>query len=525
MPLLSSILLTPVITLIVLLLMPQKAVRGIRLICAFSGLLTCVLSLQLWTSYDPTIGGIQFEEIIPWVAAIGISYHLGVDGFGVILVMLNAIVYFTGVLTMWDLEERVKEYFAFMVLLVIGVFGVFMSLDLFFFFFFYEIAVVPMYPLILIWGSGNRAYAGMKLMLFLLAGSALLFPGLLAIYHHAGLNTFDIIALSAHTFDPQFQIFVYPFIYIGFGVLAGLFPFHGWSPTGHVAAPSAVSMLHAGVLMKLGAFGILTVGIRLLPEGAAYWAPTFVILAVIGIIYGAYVAMRQTDFKFVIGFSSVSHMGIVLLGLNLAVIGPIVAIDALPKWLSVLALIGLVLEPSSSGTALNPLLQVSTDALNGAVFQMFAHGIMTALFFSTAGYIYDKSHSKTITDFGGLGKQMPRAVSIFIVAGLCGAGLPGLASFWAELLVFLAALQTYPILGAIIVLGLVLTAVYILRVFNLAFFGAPNPKWENLKAQDMSGLHLIPRAILIAVLVIFGFVPRLMLDLINSTTIAFLGNF
>ena len=271
MPLLSSILLTPVITLIVLLLMPQKAVRGIRLICAFSGLLTCVLSLQLWTSYDPTSGGIQFEEIIPWVSAIGISYHLGVDGFGVILVMLNSIVYFTGVLTMWDLEDRVKEYFAFMVLLVIGVFGVFMSLDLFFFFFFYEIAVVPMYPLILIWGSGNRAYAGMKLMLFLLAGSALLFPGLLAIYHHAGLNTFDIIALSKHTYDFQFQIFVYPFIYIGFGVLAGLFPFHGWSPTGHVAAPSAVSMLHAGVLMKLGAFGILTIGIRLLPEGAAYW--------------------------------------------------------------------------------------------------------------------------------------------------------------------------------------------------------------------------------------------------------------
>ena len=491
MPLLSSILLTPVVTLIVLLLMPQKAVRGIRLICAFSGLLTCVLSLQLWIGYDPTSGGIQFEEIIPWVSAIGISYHLGVDGFGVILVMLNSIVYFTGVLTMWDLEERVKEYFAFMVLLVIGVFGVFMSLDLFFFFFFYEIAVVPMYPLILIWGSGNRAYAGMKLMLFLLAGSALLFPGLLAIYHHAGLNTFDIIALSAHTFDPQFQIFVYPFIYIGFGVLAGLFPFHGWSPTGHVAAPSAVSMLHAGVLMKLGAYGILTIGIRLLPEGAAYWAPTFVVLAVIGIIYGAYVAMRQTDFKFVIGFSSVSHMGIVLLGLNLAIIGQVAA----------------------------------TDALNGAVFQMFAHGIMTALFFSTAGYIYDKSHSKTIGDFGGLGTQMPRAVSIFIVAGLCGAGLPGLASFWAELLVFLAALQTYPILGVIVILGLVLTAVYILRVFNVAFFGAPNPKWENLKAQDMSGLHLIPRAILIAVLVLFGFVPRLMLDLINSTTIAFLGNF
>ena len=229
---------------------------------------------------------------------------------------------------------------------------------------------------------------------------------------------------------------------------------------------------------------------RLLPEGAVYWAPVFVVLAVIGIIYGAFVAMRQTDFKFVIGFSSVSHMGIVLLGLNLAVLGT-----------------------------------AGADALNGAVFQMFAHGIMTALFFSTAGYLYDKAHSKTIGDFGGLGAQMPRAVSIFIVAGLCGAGLPGLASFWAELLVFLAALKIYPLAGVIIVIGLVLTAIYILRVFNLAFFGPPNPKWETLRDMDMAGLHLLPRAILIAVLVLFGFVPRLMLDLINSTTMAFLDVF
>jgi NADH-quinone oxidoreductase subunit M len=347
-----------------------------------------------------------------------------------------------------------------------------------------------MYPLIIIWGSGNKEYAGMKLMLFLLAGSALLFPGLLAIYHTSGLNTFDIVALSKHTFDPEFQIFVYPFIYAGFGVLAGMFPFHGWSPTGHVAAPSAVSMLHAGVLMKLGAFGILTVGMRLLPEGAVYWAPTFCTLAAIGVIYGAFVAIRQSDFKFVIGFSSVSHMGIVLLGLNLAVLG-----------------------------------QAGIEALNGAVFQMFAHGIMTALFFSTVGYIYDRAHSKTIADFGGLGSQMPRAVSIFIVAGLCGAGLPGLASFWPEMLVFLAALKTYPIVGAVIIVGLVLTAVYILRVFNLAFFGPPNARWNNLKSLDLSGLHILPRAILVAVLVFFGFIPRVMLDLINSTTEAFLGRF
>lgn len=490
MPLLSAIIACPLVALIVVLGAPASAVRLIRWVSALSALTAGVLSFHLWRSYDPIAGSLQFVEHIPWVASAGISYHLGVDGFSTILVMLNSIVFFTGVLTMWDLEERVKGFFAFMLLLVIGVYGVFLSLDLFFFFFFYEIAVVPMYPLILIWGSGNKEYAAMKLTLFLLAGSALLFPALLAIYHTAGLGTFDMTLLAAHTFNPEFQIFVYPFVFIGFGVLAGMFPVHGWSPTGHVAAPSAVSMLHAGVLMKLGAFGILSVGIRILPAGAVYWAPVFAVLASIGIVYGAFVAMRQTDFKFVIGFSSVSHMGIVVLGLNLAVLG-----------------------------------QAGADALNGAVFQMFAHGVMTALFFSVIGFIYDRSHSKTIADFGGLGSQMPRAVSVFIVAGLCGAGLPGLASFWAEMLVFLAALKTYPVMGVCIIAGLLLTAVYVLRVFTQAFFGPPNPRWQELRRVDLEGWAMLPRALLIAVLVFFGCVPRAILDVINGTTLTLLEKF
>ena len=489
-PPLSSIILCPLIALGLVLCAPARAARLIRWICALAGLLACVLSVQLWLNYDPVTGGMQFVELVPWVAGVGISYHLGVDGFSTILVMLNSIVFFTGVLTMWDLEDRVKGFFAFMLMLVVGVYGVFMSLDLFLFFFFYEIAVVPMYPLILIWGSGDKDYAAMKLTLFLLAGSALLFPALLSIYHVAGLGTFDMVALAQHSFDPEFQIFVYPFVFLGFGVLAGMFPVHGWSPTGHVAAPSAVSMLHAGVLMKLGAFGILAVGMRILPAGAVYWAPTFVALAAIGVVYGAFVAMRQTDLKFVIGFSSVSHMGIVLLGLNLAVLG-----------------------------------KAGADALNGAVFQMFAHGIMTALFFSTVGFIYDRAHSKTIADFGGLGSQMPRAVSVFIVAGLCGAGLPGLASFWAELLVFLAALKTYPIVGVAVVAGLVITALYVLRVFTQAFFGPPNPRWQELTKVDLSGWQILPRAILIAFLVFFGFVPRVLLDMINGATTVFMGRF
>lgn len=483
MPLLTSILLCPVVGFVLVLAMPSGAATAVRWISLLSALTATMLSVQLWRTYDSVAGGFQLVEIVPWIEEVGISYHLAADGFSTVLVMLNSIVFLTGVLTMWDLATRVKEFFAFMLLLVIGVYGVFLSQDLFFFFLFYEIAVVPMYPLILIWGSGNREYAAMKLMLFLLAGSALLFPSLLAIYHEAGLGTFNMVLLAQKAFDPDFQVFVYPFVFLGFGVLAGMFPFHGWSPTGHVAAPSAVSMLHAGVLMKLGAYGALAVGIRILPHGAVYWAPTFATLAAIGVVYGAFVAMRQTDFKFVIGFSSVSHMGIVVLGLNLAVLGT-----------------------------------AGSDALNGAVFQMFAHGVMTALFFSTVGFIYDRAHSKTIADFGGLGSQMPRAVSIFIVAGLCGAGVPGLASFWAELLVFLAAIKTYPIIGVCIIVGLVLTAIYVLRVFSLAFFGPVNPKWDSLRDQDMRGWQLLPRAILVGVLLYFGFFPRVMLDMIDGTT-------
>ncbi|MDK2971405.1 MAG: NADH-quinone oxidoreductase subunit [Candidatus Sumerlaeota bacterium] len=480
-PVLTFILLCPTLALLVIMATPASRVSFVRWTAAVSSALSLALSVFVWLGYDAAAGGLQFEEIVPWVPSVGITYHMAVDGYGVALLMLNSLVYFAGVLTMWDLSLRVKEYFAFMILLVIGVYGVFMTQDLFFFFFFYEIAVVPMYPLILIWGSTRKEYAAMKLMLFLLAGSALLFPALLAIYHEAGLGTFSLVALAQHEFTREFQIFVYPFAYVGFGVLAGMFPFHGWSPTGHVAAPSAVSMLHAGVLMKLGAFGVLAVCVRLLPDGAVYWAPIFAGFAAAGVVYGAFVALKQTDFKFVIGFSSVSHMGIVLLGINLGVMGI-----------------------------------ASADAFNGAVFQMFAHGIMTALFFSTVGFIYDRAHSKTIADFGGLGSQMPRAVSIFIVAGLCGAGLPGLASFWPEMLVFLAAMKTVPFIGVCIIAALVVTALYVLRVFEQAFFGPPNPKWNSLR--DLEGWEVFPRALLVAVLLFFGFAPRAMLDLIGSST-------
>ncbi len=474
-PILTATLLCPAIAVFLTLLIPGRHEKAIKSVNALAGLAAVVLAMIAWAAYDRAVGGFQMMEDVAWLPALGIRYTVAIDGVTVVLNMLNAIVFFTGVLSMWKLEKRVKEYFAFMSTLVFGVFGVFFSLDAFAFFFFYEVAVLPMYPLIAVWGSTRKEYSAMKLTLFLMAGSALLFPGLIALFVASGGETWNILEMArSGAFSRDFQIFVYPFLYVGFGVLAGMFPFHGWSPTGHVAAPTAVSMLHAGVLMKLGAFGILRIAIECLPEGAAYWAPTFAVLATCGIVYGAFVAMRQTDFKYVIGFSSVSHMGIVLLGLN-------------------------------------TLTVAGTD---GAVFQMFAHGIMTALFFSAVGFLYDQTHDRDIRNFGGLVSQAPVAVSMFIVAGLCGMGVPGFASFWAELLVFVAAVREYPLLGILAIAGLVFTAAYMLRVLGTAIYGPVNPKWNHLK--DVDAWSVTPRAILVAVLVLFGFFPNLILDMIRS---------
>jgi NADH-quinone oxidoreductase subunit M len=484
-PILSAIVWTPVVALIAVLIIPGTQAAAIRVVSAIAALFTLVCTVWLWFTFDASSADFQFVERIPWIPGWGIDYHLGVDGFSVLLLVLTAIVYFTGVLTMWHMgtEQRVKEFFAFMHLLLFGVFGVFSSLDLFAFFFFYEIAVLPMYPLIAIWGSTKKEYAAMKLTLFLMAGSALLFPALASVYWVGGVDSWSIPDLMAVEFSAQYQFFVYPFLYLGFGVLAGMFPFHTWSPTGHVAAPTAVSMIHAGVLMKLGAYGILRVAITLFPEGAADWAGLFGALATVNIVYGAFVAMKQTDFKYVIGFSSVSHMGIVLLGLN----------------------------------------TMSVDGINGAVFQMFAHGVMTALFFSAVGFIYEQTHDRTIGNFGGLVRQVPVAGSFFIVAGLCGIGVPGFASFWAELLVFIAAIKTMPILGVLAVLGLVFTSLYMLRVFGQAFFGPVNEKWNHLR--EPTAFEAIPRVLLVLVLIGFGFFPSAVLDLIGQATAGLLGRF
>jgi NADH-quinone oxidoreductase subunit M len=482
-PYLSAILLTPALGLGVILLLPHGNIRGVRMVSLISAAVCLVLSLYIYAAYDRAAAGLQFSERVPWVESLGINYYLAVDGINLPMVLLTSLVFFTGVWTMWDLTFRVKEFFALMLLMVVGVYGVFMSLDLFFLFVWYDVSLFPMYPLIAIWGSTRKEYGALKLTLYLLAGSALVLPGILYVYFQSGLFTFDLVLIAAAGLPPGAQYLGFFLFLFGFGVLAGLWPFHTWSPVGHVAAPTAVSMIHAGVLMKLGAYGVLRVGMFLCPQGLAEWAPLLAVLATVGIVYGAFVGLAQTDLKYVIGYSSVSHMGLVSLGLA----------------------------------------TMSVGGISGAVFQMFAHGIMTALFFSSVGHIYDRTHTKMIPELGGMAAVMPRASFFFILAALAGIGVPCLASFWAELLVFINAYQAYPLLGIIAVAGLVISALFMLRVVQKTFYGPPNLRYAQ--APDMRPLMVVPRAMLAATILLFGLAPRLALDLIATGVAPLVGLF
>ncbi len=477
-PYLTSLLLCCGVGLLAILLTPARRTGVIKWISAvFSGL-TLVIAIYLYVAYDQSVGGFQFAERVAWIPELGISYFNAADGFGLPMLLLTGIVFFTAVLTMWELEYRVKEFFALIFLLVSGVFGLFMSMDLFFIFVWFDVSLFPMYLLIAIWGSTRKEYGAMKLTLYLLAGSALILPAIIYMVVSAGLQTFDLPTLmQADLLTPHQQRLAFLMLYIGFGILAGVFPFHTWSPVGHVAAPTAVSMIHAGVLMKIGAFGVLRVGIFLCPQGWHYWAQLMAVLATCGIIYGALVGLRQTDLKYVIGYSSVSHMGIVGLGLS----------------------------------------TLTLDGVNGAVFQMFAHGIMTALFFSSVGHIYDKTHTKAIADLGGLSRTMPRAATFFIIAALTGIGVPCLASFWGELVVFLSCVRVYPVRGALAIGGLVISALFMLRVVQKTCYGPPMERFADL--PDVSLAMTAPRMILVSVIVLFGLVPGWLFDMINTATV------
>ncbi len=476
------------------------------------------------------------EPIVPWVQSLGISYHVGVDGVTAPMILLTGLASFCGVLISWKIEDRTREFMAFFLLLVVGVYGVFVSLDMFLLFFWYEFAIFPMYLLIATWGwAVTREYAAMKLTLYILVGSVVALVGLLVMYFAAGsffsepanlqmlrsaqvLNnaqapaySFDFYHFEAATrwrqltgqpgpFDLANQFggvsiarFWFPFVFIGFGVLAGLFPFHNWSPDGHVAAPTAVSMIHAGVLMKLGAYAALRVGVQFLPDGARVHLPWIILLTLINVVYGAFIAFRQRDFKYVIGFSSVSHMGLVSMGFaSMNIIG-----------------------------------------MTGAGLQMFSHGAMTALFFSCVGMVYDQAHTRDIPSLGGFSKKMPAVALAFILGGLVSMGMPGLSGFVAEFpifsgvwrgpaldasslhLSFIPNFNYYPFIAIFAALGIIVTAAYVLNVVQRVFFGEfDEKKFPNI--TDVTILDKTALVMLCSVLVIVGVYPQIMSTMIQA---------
>jgi NADH-quinone oxidoreductase subunit M len=462
----------PLLTALLLIFIPGHQKQLVRYISATTGALVAGLSIYIFVAFQVDGADIQMRLRWVWVENTaflgedGITLFFAVDGISATMALLTGVVAFAGALASWKLEYRNKDFYILYWTLLAGVFGTFFSYDLFFFFFFYELAVMPLYLLIGVWGSTRKEYGAAKLTLMLVGGSVLIWIGIFAVFHEANLGTFDMQQLWAAgedgTLSPGFQKVFFPCMVIGCGVLAALWPFHTWSPDGHMSAPTAVSMVHAGVLMKLGAFGIIRLGIQLMPEGAEFWMPGLMVLGVIGAVYGATAALTQRDFKLISGYSSVSHMGYVLMGL----------------------------------ATMNEI------GITGAVLQMFSHGVMTALVFLMIGALYDQAHTRDLKDFGGITKVMPLWVIFYAIASLANVGLPGFSGFTAEFHIFVGTFQTYPVFGALAIFAAALAAAYMLRMMAEVFFGPFNPRWSDLK--DLTPLERLSGGMLIASIVVMG---------------------
>lgn len=459
-----------------LMLLPRGNVRAARVVALTGAVIGFGISVV-----GTLRSSAEIETIcrIPWIPALGIEYHLAADGISLTLVLLTGIAAVVGILFSWNLENRAKEFFAFYMVLIGGVYGVFMSFDVFLLFVFYEVAIIPKYFLIAIWGSTNREYGAMKLALYSFVGSAMVLIGLVAAYVVAGGTTTNLFELAQVDFSMEFQYWVFPLVFVGFAILAGLWPFHTWAPTGHVAAPTAVSMLLAGVVMKLGAYGALRIAMTLFPLGLQAWQYEVGLLAVIGIVYGAMAALVQRDFKFVIGYSSVSHMGFVLLGF----------------------------------ATLNEI------GLSGAVLQMFSHGIIAGLLFAVVGrMVYDRTHTRELNALHrfNLSNTVPFAAVTFLVGSAASMGLPGFSGFVAELQVFIGAWHAFPVFALLAGVGLLVGVAYTLRALQKVFFTDRNSEAEQspLPMDPISIPEKIGAIVLMSATLLIGLYPRLLLDMI-----------
>ncbi|MBI2955135.1 MAG: NADH-quinone oxidoreductase subunit M [Chloroflexi bacterium] len=486
---LTLIVFVPLLGAIVTALMPKDNIRAIRFSAAGFSFIALVLSAIVWIRYDTALAGMQFVEQATWIPSLGIKYFMGVDGLSLPMVFLTTLLTFLAVLASWNIKLRPKLYFSLLLLLEMGIAGVFTSLDLLLFFLFWEVELIPMYLLIVIWGGQRREYAAIKFVLYTLAGSALMLAGILALYFYADPivsgRTFDMLELAKTNYTAQygaaFSSVVFFLLLIGFVIKLPSFPFHTWLPDAHVEAPTAVSVILAGVLLKMGGYAIIRINASILPQALQDWSYLLAGLAVVSVIYGAATSMVQNDMKKMVAYSSVSHMGYVLLGI----------------------------------AALTP------TSMNGAVLQMFTHGTITGMLFLLVGVVYDKAHTRLISEFGGLAKRMPLYAALFVTAGLASLGLPGLSGFVAEFTVFVGSylnpnMQLFTIIAAA---GIVITAGYITWMLQRVFFGPlrfGDAIKESEHIQDVRGLEVVPLVTLLAIIIAVGVYPSLVTDLINT---------
>ena len=473
--------------------------RWLALAVSVAGLVLAVLG---FAAGAPNHFALKTIVDVPWVPSMGIRFVLAADGISLVLVLLTGLAAVAGVLFSWNIEVRTNEFFAFYLALIGGVYGVFLSFDLFLLFVFYEIAIVPKYFLISIWGSTRREYGAMKLALYSFVGSAMVLIGLLAAYATSGSHSTGLVDLARAGLPVSFQMWCFPLVFTGFAILAGMWPFHTWAPTGHVAAPTAASMLLAGVVMKLGAYGCLRVAMSLFPHGMdpwgfsfiglGSWRDVFALLAVIGIVYGALVALVQTDFKFVIGYSSVSHMGFVLLG----------------------------------------LMTLNQIGMTGAVLQMFSHGIIAGLLFAIVGRIvYERTHTRQLAELETmhLSKRMPFAAWAFVIAGMASMGLPGFSGFVAELQVLVGAWIAKPWWTVAAGVGIVVGVAYTWRALQKAFFSDVLPSAHVMEQEHVHHLAAITWPEITGVVLLagaslaVGLYPRVLLDAIEPAVKALLA--
>ena len=459
----------------------QEQVKWTALTGALAQLVLSVVLLLLYNQERAAGNTMQmlFEESYGLFQNPRINFHFGVDGLSVAMILLTSFVLVAGILVSWNIEKMTKEFYFLLILLALGAYGFFISLDLFILFFFLEVSVIPKYLLIGIWGSGRKEYSANKLALMLMGGSALILVGILLLYFNAG-HSFDITELSQINLGNRLQQIIFPLLFLGFGVFTALFPLHTWVPDGHSSAPTAGSMFLAGISMKLGGYGCLRVATYLLPEGAKQYADIIIVLSAIAILYGAFATMMQKDLKYINAYSSVSHVGFSLLGIGM----------------------------------------LTQTAINGAMMQMVSHGVMTALFFAVIGMIYDRTHTRQVNEMGGLMKGMPFAMTVFFIVGLCSLGLPGLSGFVAEMTVFMGSWQNadnfHRVATIAACMSIVVTAVYILRAIGKVAMG-PVVNEDHIAAGDVKWNEKMAAIILVAGILAIGIAPQWLNKLLSPT--------